>query len=147
MTPDQIKAICNELSDKFSNKRMAECADVSASTWSDYCNYDKPDITLPLGRMYAIQRKLGRRDFTAAIIEDDKAGSVEATDPRLPAAHVMKALGDTALKLAEMLDDENITAAEKREALEHVARVSAKLNELSASVTALPTGRVRLRAV
>lgn len=147
MTPEQIKAICHELGDTFTHKKMAETAGVNAGTWSDYCNYEKPDVTIPLGRMFAIERKLGRRDFTAAIIEHDRGGNAEAADPRRPAAQVAQAIGDALVDLTDMLADETITPAEKREAMEKIAHLSARVAALSASVASLPTGRVKLRAV
>lgn len=147
MTPEQIKAICHELGDTFSHKKMAELAGVPASTWSDYCNYEKPDVTISLGRMFCLQRKLGRRDFTQAIIEHDRAGAAEAADPRRPAAQVAQAIGDALVQLTLMLEDDAITGAEKREALEKIAHLSSRVAALNDSVSALPTGRVALRAV
>lgn len=147
MTPEQIKAICNELGDTFSHKKMAEMAGVSTGTWSDYCNYEKPDTTISLGRMFCLQRKLGRRDFTAAIIEHDRAGAAEVSDPRRPAAQVAQAIGDALVDLTDMLADETITPLEKREALEKIAHLSSRVAALNDSVSALPTGRVALRAV
>lgn len=145
MTPEQIKAICHELGDTFTHKRMAELAGVPASTWSDYCNYEKPDTTISLGRMFCLQRKLGRRDFTAAIIEHDRSEATDVADPRRPAAQVVHAIGDALLNLTLMLEDETITGHEKREAMEKVAHLSGRVAELSASVASLPTGRVALR--
>lgn len=147
MTPEQIKAICHELADTFGHKRMADAAGVNASTWSGYCNYEMPDTTIPLHRMFLVQRKLGRRDFTAAIVEEDKAGAQEATDPRMTAAVALRALGDATLHVNHIMDDDSVTPAEKREAQELVQALSARVHDLADVVAALPTGRVSLRAV
>lgn len=146
MNAHQIKAICHELADLFGHKKMAEAAGVCASVWSDYCNYDKPDTTIPAHRMFAIEDRLKRRDFTKAIAERASEDQAGAEDPRPMAARALAALSETMTTLTGALADENVTELEKRRMLGDVAALGARVHELGASVAALPTGAVRLRA-
>lgn len=147
MTPHQIKAICHELGDLFTHKAVAEKAGVSPSVWSDYCNYDKPDTTLPLHRMFLVEDKLGRLDFTNAIAERVREPEAAAEDPRPAAAHALAALSTALTSTTEALSDNDLTEAEKRKMQENIAALAARVHDFGSSVAALPTGRVKLRAV
>lgn len=147
MNSHQIKAICHELADLFGHKKVAEAAGVGPSVWSDYCNYEKPDTTLPLHRMFAIEDRLKRRDFTKAIAERAEQGETTAEDPRPVAARALAAFSEAMTNLTEALADDNVTPAERRVMLGDVAALSARVHELSTSIASLPIGAVRLQAV
>ena len=146
MNASRLKALCHQLGDEFGHAQCARWAGVSPSVWSDYCNYQKPDTTIPGHRMFLWEGAAKRRDFSRLFADNLNADAVDAADPRKSASDALTALAKTISNLQLALADDELTLGERNGLLEDVADLSLKTHDIGVSIASLPVGR-HLRVV
>lgn len=141
MNAHLAKAVCHQVAEDLKGHKVAaELAGVAPSVWSDYCNFDKPDTTLPLHRAMAIHAKTKRDYFSRLFTVDDAAAAAVSADPRILGAGALEAIALAEVRMAQAYADGTITEAEKREMLALTQLLVERSCNLNKGVAAILTG-------
>lgn len=143
MNAHRLKALCKQLGRDFGHAQCAEWAGVAPSVWSDYCNYDKPDTTIPGHRMFLWQDKAERQDFSLLFAACVQADEPVCRDPRVTASDALTTLAEAIQGLSVSLSDGVWSETERRAALGIIAELTNKVHALGVEVSAMPTGKLR----
>lgn len=145
MSAELVKARCITVAESVKGHHVAaELAGVVPSTWSDYCNLNKPDITIPLHRALRLVEATKVDRFSDLF---DGLGDRETSgDPRLLGAGALEAIASAEVAMARAYADGTITEAEKRELLAIAQRLVERSQEFAACIAGIHTGSVPPRA-
>lgn len=144
MNAHRLKALCKQLGRDFGHAQCAEWAGVAPSVWSDYCNYDKPDTTIPGHRMFMWQDRAERHDFSRLFAACMDVDETTCRDPRVTASEALTTMADAIQRLSVSLSDGEWTENERRTALQSIAELTNKVHTLGVEVSAMPTGKLKV---
>lgn len=113
MTVATIKAITKRIRLRYgSTEAAATAAHVSPGVWSGYENADKPETTIPFGRLLDMSLNSAERSAIVALFAEDEATASESilNDAMEAAEATTRVMGT--VRLAAL--DGNVTEQEKR---------------------------------
>jgi hypothetical protein len=129
MSVATIKAITKRIRLRYgSTEAAASAAGISPGVWSGYENADKPETTIPIGRLLEMSLTAGERSAIAALFSEPQDisahdvlnESMEATEA------VARVMGTVRLAAA----DGQITEAEKRRIRAEALEARAQLDDV-----------------
>jgi hypothetical protein len=143
MNAHRIKAICNSIASSFGrggHEVAAEYAGISPGVWSNYCNLDRPDCTIPMHRAVALEDNTGRRDFSRAFAERVTDAPAGSGDARMLGSLALETIARAEVLMAQAFADNVITEHEKRELVATGQQLVERAQHFLAAITDLPTG-------
>lgn len=133
MSTPVIKAITKRIRLRYgSTEAAATAAGVSSGVWSGYENADKPETTIPLGRLLDMSLNGDERRAIAALFASDDDGSVQ--DAVDEAAEATEAAAGVQRMVRLAAKDGVITEAEARPIRAAVLEAQAQLDDVLQSV-------------
>lgn len=129
MTVATVKAITKRIRLRYgSTEAAARAAGVSPGVWSGYENADKPETTIPLGRLLDMSLTGDERSAIAALFADDCSQNSESvlTDAMEATEATARVMGTVRLAAA----DGKLTEAEKRRIRAEALEARAQLDDV-----------------